>query len=249
MSSKKMKSLTLSNDTRFIFTRVATMDALHREFIEFAMAQGALKFGVFTLKSGRTSPYFFNMGLFQTGEALARLTEFYAAVIARSPELSQCNGIFGPAYKGIPLVSGTAIALYRKHGIDMPYSFNRKEAKDHGEGGTIVGAALKGRILIIDDVITAGTAINEAIGILKAAGASPAGVIVALDRQEITGGVDVPQDHTRPLSAIQQVELANQIPVVSIVKLDHLVAYLRETGARPEDLAAMEAYRAMYGAK
>lgn len=166
------------------------MEAYQREFIEFALSLGVLRFGSFTLKSGRTSPYFFNAGLFQTSGALSRLADFYAAAI-KSSGLAY-DGLFGPAYKGIPLVSVTAIALYRAYGMDVPYSFNRKEAKDHGEGGTIVGAKLAGKVLIIDDVITAGTAVREALDILHANGAAAAGVVVALDRQEITGGVDIP---------------------------------------------------------
>ena len=168
-----------------------TLAPYQREFIEFALSLGVLRFGTFKLKSGRTSPYFFNAGLFQTSGALSRLADFYAAAIESSG--IAYDGLFGPAYKGIPLVSVTAVALFRAHGVDKPYSFNRKEAKDHGEGGTIVGAPLKGQILIVDDVITAGTAVREAFDIIKSNGAAAAGVVVALDRNEVTGGVDLPE--------------------------------------------------------
>ncbi|MDZ7851539.1 MAG: orotate phosphoribosyltransferase [Halomonas sp.] len=217
------------------------MQDYQREFIEFAIEQGVLSFGEFTLKSGRVSPYFFNAGLFRSGGALARLGRFYARAIQASG--LEIDVLFGPAYKGIPLAATTAVALADHHDRDLPYAFNRKEAKDHGEGGNIVGATLEGRVLIIDDVITAGTAIREAMGLIEAAGARAAGVLIALDRQERGG------DDSDPRSAIQQVESAYGMPVVSIVTLDLVLEYLEEhTGEvmRPH-AEAIRTYRARYG--
>ncbi len=207
-----------------------------REFIEFAIAKGVLRFGSFTLKSGRQSPYFFNAGLFNTGAMLAALGRFYAAAI-QDAKLDY-DVLFGPAYKGIPIAAATSVQLFEEFQVDTPWCFNRKEAKDHGEGGTIVGSPLAGRVLIIDDVITAGTAIREVMAIIEQARAQAAGVLVALDRQEKGKG---------ELSAIQEVERDFGIPVVSIVKLEQIIAYLEETGLQPEHLDAIRAYRAQYG--
>jgi len=213
------------------------MQDYQHEFIEFAIERDVLRFGEFTLKSGRLSPYFFNAGLFNTGEALARLGTYYAAAVQDSAV--SFDILFGPAYKGIPLAAACAIALAREHGRDMPYCFNRKEAKDHGEGGATVGAPLAGRVLILDDVITAGTAIGEAMQIIEAAGATPAGVVIALDRQERGRG---------ERSAIQEVERRYGIPVVSIVRLDELVEYLAERPEYADSLEAVRTYREQYGA-
>lgn len=207
-----------------------------REFIEFAIKHGVLRFGTFTLKSGRQSPYFFNAGLFNTGSMLAALGRFYAAAIKDSG--IEYDVLFGPAYKGIPIAAATSVQLFEEFQTDTPWCFNRKEAKDHGEGGTIVGSPLAGRVLIIDDVITAGTAIREVMTIIQGVRATPAGVLVALDRQE-KGKAE--------LSAIQEVEKEFGIPVVSIVKLEQIIAYLEETGLEPEHLDAIRAYRAQYG--
>jgi len=214
------------------------MQDYQHEFIEFCLANDVLRFGgEFTLKSGRVSPYFFNAGLFNTGAQLARLGEFYAAAIESAA--LEYDLLFGPAYKGIPLVSTTAIALARQHNVDKPYSFNRKEAKDHGEGGNIVGAPLQGRVLIIDDVITAGTAIREAVAIINQHQAKLAGVVIAMDRQE-RGQQD--------LSAIQEVEQTHGVPVVNIIKLDDLIAYLKEKQPGQAVLECMLKYRDQYGA-
>jgi orotate phosphoribosyltransferase len=194
-----------------------------------------LRFGEFKLKSGRMSPYFFNAGLFNSGRALAELGRHYAAAIQKAG--IECDVLFGPAYKGIPLVAATAIALADSFGRSLPWAFNRKEAKDHGEGGSIVGSPLRGRVLIIDDVITAGTAIRESIDIIRAAGAEPVGVVLALDRQERGQG---------ELSAVQEVERTFDLPVVSILKLEDLIVYLEGTG-NAEQLAAVRRYREAYG--
>lgn len=207
-----------------------------KDFIEFALKNDVLRFGEFTLKSGRVSPYFFNAGLFNSGEALAKLGQYYAAAIAESK--LEFDVLFGPAYKGIPLATTCAVALFEHQNINIPYSFNRKEAKSHGEGGNIVGAALKGNILIIDDVITAGTAIRESMDIIDAAGAKPAGVIIALDRQEKGKG---------ELSAIQEVEQQYNIPVLSIIKLEHLVSYIETNPEYSAYLDKVKAYRDQYG--
>ena len=207
-----------------------------KDFIEFALKNDVLRFGEFTLKSGRVSPYFFNAGLFNSGEALAKLGQYYAAAIKESAV--KFDVLFGPAYKGIPLATTCAVALYEHQEINIPYSFNRKEAKAHGEGGNIVGAALEGDILIIDDVITAGTAIRESMDIIAAANAKPAGVIIALDRQE---------KGTGELSAIQEVEQQYNIPVLSIVKLEHLITYIENNGEFTQYLDKIKAYREQYG--
>jgi orotate phosphoribosyltransferase len=206
------------------------------EFIEFAIEAGVLRFGDFTLKSGRVSPYFFNAGLFNTGRQLARLGRFYAQAIVDSG--IRFDVLFGPAYKGIPLAAAAGIALADHYDRNVPWCFNRKEAKDHGEGGNLVGAGLTGGVLIIDDVITAGTAIRESVDIIQAAGATPAGVVIALDRQE--RGRDA-------RSAIQEVEETLGVRVISIVKLEHLVQYLLDRSDRAEEVEKIHAYRAMYG--
>ena len=206
------------------------------EFIEFAIEAGVLGFGDFTLKSGRVSPYFFNSGLFNTGRQLARLGRFYAQAIVDSG--IQFDVLFGPAYKGIPLAATAGIALADHHDRNVPWCFNRKEAKDHGEGGNLVGAGLTGGVLIIDDVITAGTAIREAVDIIQAAGATPAGVVIALDRQE--RGRDA-------RSAIQEVEETLGVRVISILKLEHLAQYLQDRTDRTEEVVKILAYRAQYG--
>ena len=212
------------------------MKPYQQDFLDFAIGQGVLRFGEFTLKSGRISPYFFNAGLFQTGSALSRLGKFYAQAIVDSG--LAFDMIFGPAYKGIPLAAATAIALYEHHGKDYPYAFNRKEAKDHGEGGTIVGAPLQGRVLVIDDVMTAGTAIREAADIVAAQGATLAGVTISLDRQERGKSAQ---------SAVQEVEALYGISVISIVGLNEVINHV---GGHLQDatlLAKVQAYRDQYG--
>jgi orotate phosphoribosyltransferase len=220
------------------------MQDYQQEFIRLALSRNALRFGEFTLKSGRVSPYFFNAGSFDDGASLSVLGRCYAAAIVASG--LQFDMLFGPAYKGIPLVAATAAALHAEHGRNLPYAFNRKEAKSHGEGGSIVGRALSGRVLIIDDVITAGTAIRESIEIIRAAGATPAGVALALDRQE--RGRDA-QGNDLPESAVQEVKRLYGISAFSILSLSGLIDTLRSgNGLLPQDaLAAMEAYRARYG--
>lgn len=207
-----------------------------REFLDFAIATGVLRFGQFTLKSGRVSPYFFNSGLFNTGHGLARLGRFYAAALMDAG--LQAETLFGPAYKGIPLVSSLAIALAEQHGLDLPYAFNRKEAKDHGEGGVIVGSELRGGVLIVDDVISAGTSVRESVALIQAAGAHPAGVLIALDRQERGRG---------ELSAIQEVERDFGLKVVSIVALGDLLSYLADKPGLARHREAVAAYRRRYG--
>jgi orotate phosphoribosyltransferase len=211
------------------------MQPYQQEFIELALAQQVLRFGEFRLKSGRLSPYFFNAGLFNTGAAVATLGRCYARAITESGV--GYDMLFGPAYKGIPLATTTAVALADWHGRNAPFAFNRKEAKTHGEGGSIVGAPLAGRVLIIDDVISAGTAIRESIEIIRAAGATPAGVVVALDRQERGQG---------PLSAVQEVQQAFSIPVVNIIALDDLIEHLAAAG-RQAELESVRNYRAAWG--
>ncbi|NCF11133.1 MAG: orotate phosphoribosyltransferase [Gammaproteobacteria bacterium] len=213
------------------------MHDYQREFIRFAIASQVLRFGTFTLKSGRESPYFFNAGLFASGGTLARLGRYYAAAIVESG--IGFDMLFGPAYKGIPLASTAAVALADHHDRDLPYAFNRKEAKDHGEGGVIVGAPLAGRVLIIDDVISAGTSVRASLELIEAAGAEAAGVAIALDRQERGTGA---------LSAVQQVEREYGLPVAAIVRLEQLVEFLDEDPAMAEPLAAIQAYRERYGA-
>lgn len=212
------------------------MHDYQHDFLSFAIETEVLRFGEFTLKSGRKSPYFFNAGLFNTGRCLARLGRFYAAAIGASG--IEFDVLFGPAYKGIPLAAATAVALSDHHGMDVPYCFNRKEAKAHGEGGNLVGAPLQGRVLIIDDVITAGTAIRESLDIIRAADANAAGVVIALNRQERGTGMR---------SAIQEVEQDLGIPVVSIAALDQLLEFLEAKPDRAEQVAAIRAYRAEYG--
>jgi len=206
-----------------------------RSFIDLCLELGVLRFGEFKLKSGRLSPYFFNAGLFNSGRALAELGRAYAQAIQTHG--IQFDVLFGPAYKGIPLVATTSVALADHHDRNVPWAFNRKEAKDHGEGGNIVGTPLRGRVLIVDDVITAGTAIREATDIIRAAGAEPAGVVLALDRQERGQG---------SLSAVQEVEQTLHLPVTSILRLADLIDYLRQSGDAAQ-LAAIERYRGDYG--
>ena len=212
------------------------MHEFQREFIEFAIRNDVLRFGEFTLKSGRNSPYFFNSGLFNSGASIARLGNYYAETIIRSELVFDI--LFGPAYKGIPLAVATTMAIAEHHGRDIPYAFNRKEVKDHGEGGIIVGAPLQGRILIVDDVISAGTSVSESIQLIRSVGAEPVGVVVALDRQERSRGA---------LSAIQEVEQCHGIPVLSIITLEQIISCM--TGMRDlnDALARTQAYRKRYG--
>ncbi|GAB7564309.1 orotate phosphoribosyltransferase [Methylobacillus methanolivorans] len=209
-------------------------DSTH-DFIQFAIQKQVLRFGEFTTKAGRLSPYFFNAGLFNDGESLMRLGEFYAAAIVRSGV--QFDMLFGPAYKGITLAASIVIALARQ-GRNVPYAFNRKEAKDHGEGGTIVGAPLQGRVLIVDDVISAGTSVRESVNIISASGATPCGVAIALDRQERGLGA---------LSAVQEVEQQHNLPVISIANLQALIKYLDENSELATFRPAIAAYRNTYG--
>lgn len=213
------------------------MLSFRQDFIRFAIQQDVLRFGEFKTKAGRLSPYFFNSGLFQDGAALRELCQFYAQAILASNV--QFDMLFGPAYKGIPLAAGTAIAL-AEQGRNVPYCFNRKEAKDHGEGGNTVGAKLQGRVLIIDDVISAGTSVRESIEIIRAAGATPCAVVIALDRMEKGQG---------EFSAVQEVERNYQIPVVSIAALDDLLGYLKGHAELQQHLYAVQAYREQYGVK
>lgn len=210
--------------------------AYQSEFIDLCMNLGVLKFGSFKLKSGRESPYFFNAGLFNSGAAIAAVGRAYAAALAASNV--PFDMLFGPAYKGIPLVTATAAALAQHQGLNLAFAFNRKEAKDHGEGGNIVGSPLKGRVLIVDDVITAGTAIRESIDIIRAAGAHPAGVLLALDRQE--------RGTASELSAVQEVRAQFAIPVIAVVNLGDLMHYMTLQG-RPGELLSMQTYRDRYG--
>lgn len=211
------------------------MRGYKREFIELALELGVLRFGEFTLKSGRVSPYFFNAGLFNTGYAAAKLGRFYAAAIAASD--IRFDMLFGPAYKGIPLAALAAASLAEQHDIDVPYSFNRKEAKARGEGGSIVGAPLSGGVLVVDDVITAGTAVREAHRMISAAGAEVAGLIISLDRQERGRG---------PYSAVQEIKQSLDIPVISIVQLDDLIDILEESSEYEEFLELVLNYRKQY---
>jgi orotate phosphoribosyltransferase len=212
------------------------MQDYQREFLEFAIARRVLRFGSFTLKSGRNSPYFFDAGLFNSGDALRQLGRYYARAILHSG--LACDMLFGPAYKGIPLVAATAIALAEIGDRDLPWAFNRKEAKDHGEGGTIVGAPLQGRVLLVDDVITAGTAVGQAMTLLKTHHARAAGLIIALDRQERGQG---------ELSAVQDVERRYAVPVISIVRLQDLLTYLAVQPDFADHLDSIRAYRDRYG--
>ncbi|MGO9513612.1 MAG: orotate phosphoribosyltransferase [Steroidobacteraceae bacterium] len=209
--------------------------AYQSEFIDLCMRLGVLRFGSFKLKSGRESPYFFNAGLFATGAAIAAVGRAYSdAVVASDVTFDM---LFGPAYKGIPLVTAAAAALAERHGLNLPFAFNRKESKDHGEGGLTVGSPLKGRVLIVDDVITAGTAVRESIDIIRGAGAHPAGVLLALDRQE-RGAVS-------PLSAVQEVREQFGIPVVAVVGLSDLIHHMQSLG-RTAELSSMQSYRDRY---
>ena len=211
------------------------MQAYRQDFIRFAVAQNVLRFGEFQTKAGRLSPYFFNSGLFQDGAALRELCQFYAqAILASNVEFDM---LFGPAYKGIPLVAGTSIALSAM-GRNVPYCFNRKEAKDHGEGGNTVGAKLQGKVLIIDDVISAGTSVRESIDLIRAAGATPCGVVIALDRMERGQGA---------LSAVQEVEQSVGIPVIPIASLQDLLGFLAEQEGMTDNLSRVQNYRNQYG--
>ncbi|KAI7854963.1 orotate phosphoribosyltransferase [Circinella umbellata] len=216
------------------------MKDYQREFIDFALQNNVLKFGSFTLKSGRVSPYFFNAGLFNSGQTLGAIGRFYAAALVDAG--FSYDVLFGPAYKGIPLVCATALALTNEHNQEAPFAFNRKEKKDHGEGGDIVGTPLSGKIVVVDDVITAGTAINESIGIIKANNASLAGVLVAVDRAEVA-----PDGSGK--SAIQAVQEKNGVPVRAIITMDHIMEYMEEKGTYGEQLALMREYKAQYGIK
>jgi orotate phosphoribosyltransferase len=211
------------------------MSNFRQDFIRFAIQQNVLCFGEFQTKAGRLSPYFFNAGLFSDGAALRNLSQFYAQAILASQV--PFNMLFGPAYKGIPLVAGTAIAL-AEQGNNVPYCYNRKEAKDHGEGGTTVGAKLQGRVLIIDDVISAGTSVRESIELIRSAGAQPCGVVIALDRME---------RGQSEFSAAQEVRRNFDIPVISIATLDDLLGYLQAEGGKVQNLAAIQSYRDRYG--
>ncbi|OTQ49613.1 orotate phosphoribosyltransferase [Gilliamella apis] len=215
------------------------MKSYKSEFIEFALNRQALKFGEFTLKSGRKSPYFFNAGLFNTGKDLALLGRFYAAALMDAN--LQYDVIFGPAYKGIPIVSSTVVALSEHHNVDVPYCFNRKEAKDHGEGGNLVGSSIhQQRVMLVDDVITAGTAIRESMRILEDNQSKLAGVLICLDRQEKGRG---------ELSAIQEIKQTYNCDVISIITLDDLIQYLYRDPSRKDQVVQVEAYRSEYGIK
>ena len=215
------------------------MQSHKTQFLELALDLGALRFGEFKLKSGRISPYFFNSGQLSTGRASATLGRCYAAALADAG--IGFDMLFGPAYKGISLVALTAAALAEHHGLDCPFAYNRKEAKDHGEGGSSVGAAISGRVVIVDDVISAGTAVGEAVRIVEAGGGAAAGVVMALDRQEVATG--------SRRSAVRELEHRLGVPVLSIVTLDDLMAHMRERPGFAQHLPAMRAYRARYGAQ
>jgi orotate phosphoribosyltransferase len=225
------------------------MSDFKAEFIEFALASDVLRFGEFVTKAGRTSPYFFNAGLFSRGAVLARVAGFYADALlaARADGRIQFDMLFGPAYKGIVLASATAVALAQR-GVDMPFAYNRKEAKDHGEGGVVVGPPLHGRVLIVDDVISAGTSVRESVALIRAAGAMPGGVVVALDRMERAG----PDDALSARSALQEVEHAHRMPVLAIANLDDLLAFIDAGSASAAPAqpwrTAVAAYRSRYGA-
>ncbi|MGE0011162.1 MAG: orotate phosphoribosyltransferase [Azoarcus sp.] len=206
-----------------------------RDFIALACEKGVLRFGSFVTKAGRNSPYFFNAGLFDDGVSFRALCGYYAHAIRNAGVA--CDMLFGPAYKGIPLVAGTAIRL-AEEGVGLPFAFNRKEAKDHGEGGTLIGAPLAGRVLILDDVISAGTSVRESVEIIRAAGATPAGVVIALDRMERGKGV---------LSAVQEVQETFAIPVIAVATLEDLIGYLADSPDLAANLDAVKAYREAYG--
>ena len=212
------------------------MQAFKKEFIDLALELGVLRFGEFTLKSGRVSPYFFNAGLFNTGYAAAKLGRFYAAAVDEAGV--EFDVLFGPAYKGIPLVALTAAALAEHYGVDAGYAYNRKEAKAHGEGGSVVGAPLEGRVLIVDDVITAGTAVRDAYKIIAATGAETAGLVISLDRQERGQG---------SISAVQELKATLGMPVISIVGLDDLIESLEESSEYSQYLEPVLSYRRKYG--
>lgn len=212
------------------------MEKYKKEFIEFALSRNVLRFGEFTLKSGRISPYFFNAGLFNTGKDLAKLGEYYAAAI--NAQVCQYDVIFGPAYKGIPIATTMSTALFNQYEVDKPVCFNRKEAKDHGEGGNLIGSPLVGKVLLVDDVITAGTAIRESMTLIEENSAELAAVLIALNRQERGKGV---------LSAIQEVERDYNCHVFSIIDMNDLIEYLEKSGKHQEHLGAMKNYRDQYG--
>jgi orotate phosphoribosyltransferase len=221
----------------------AVLNNLRQQFIEFSVNAGVLRFGEFVTKAGRTSPYFFNAGLFNQGGTLARIADFYAQTLLDSGV--EFDMLFGPAYKGITLASATAVALAQK-GRDVPFAFNRKEAKDHGEGGTVVGARLQGRVVIVDDVISAGTSVRESVDMIRAAGATPCAVLIALDRMERSGKDDALSAH----SAVQEVSKTYGMPVISIGNLADLFEYISNAGADSEQAQykhAIEAYRKKYG--
>jgi orotate phosphoribosyltransferase len=212
------------------------METYQREFIEFALEREVLRFGEFTLKSGRLSPYFFNTGRFDTGQCLAKLGRYYAQAILKSGV--EYDMLFGPAYKGIPLVAAIAIGICEVSGRDVPYCFNRKEAKDHGEGGQTVGAELSGKVLIVDDVVSAGTSARESVEIIKAAEAEPIGIAISLDREERGTGAT---------SATQEIQSSMGLSVIKIVGLNELVAFLQDDASRTDSLSAITKYREEYG--
>lgn len=214
------------------------MQAYQREFIQFALARGVLKWGEFTLKSGRISPYFFNAGLFNSGATLSKLGSYYAQALTHAN--INYDILLGPAYKGIPLVAATSVALYEQYNQDIPYVFNRKEAKNHGEGGQLVGAPLQGKVVIVDDVITAGTAIGEVMTLVQASDAKPAAVLIALNRMEKGQG---------EVSAITEIEQRYQIPVISIISFNDLLEYLQEQPNLTRELDTMQKYRQLYGVR
>ena len=221
-----------------------SLGADRREFVQFALKEGVLRFGSFVTKSGRTSPYFFNAGLFNTGASVGKLAQFYAQAMIDSK--LPFDMLFGPAYKGIPLATATSVALASHAGLngrDVPFAYNRKEAKDHGEGGVLVGAPLKGKVVIIDDVITAGTSVRESVDIIRAAGAEPCAVLIAMDRMERAG----PDGALSPHSAVQEVQQRYGLPVVSIASLTDILALLEHNTEFAEHREAVLAYRARYG--
>ncbi|MCS3507811.1 MULTISPECIES: orotate phosphoribosyltransferase [Achromobacter] len=228
-------------------TPATPSSATPQEFVRFALDEGVLRFGSFKVKSGRISPYFFNAGLFNSGRAVGKLAQFYAQALLDSGV--QFDMLFGPAYKGIPLATATAVALAGHPAMDgrndVPFAYNRKEAKDHGEGGTLVGAPLKGKVVIIDDVITAGTSVRESVEIIRNAGAEPAAVLIALDRMERAG----PDDALSPHSAVQDVAKTYGIPVVAIASLSDIMALLQDDASFAENRDAVQAYRTKYGVK
>ena len=221
-----------------------SLGADRREFVQFALKEGVLRFGSFVTKSGRTSPYFFNAGLFNTGASVGKLAQFYAQALVDSN--LPFDMLFGPAYKGIPLATATSVALASHTGLqgrDVPFAYNRKEAKDHGEGGVLVGAPLKGKVVIIDDVITAGTSVRESVDMIRAAGAEPCAVLIAMDRMERAG----PDAALSPHSAVQEVQQRYGLPVVSIASLSDILALLEHNNEFAEHREAVLAYRARYG--